>query len=131
LQRIPKHPIDLFGKKTDIKLIDSLHLGKFLNSGTKYDNLEVKKLENWVIPKVRFSKNDFLFIIPFQLGNVLTKFGCSKQLEFPNGVVVNDRQVTIKLNFFFVALYRKDKLEVFDHRMIFRANLSSVVKAYA
>ncbi len=28
----------------------------------------------------------------FQMGNVLNKFGCSKHLEFPNGVVVNDRQ---------------------------------------
>lgn len=27
-----------------------------------------------------------------QMGNVLQKFGCSKHLEFPNGVVVNDRQ---------------------------------------
>ena len=27
-----------------------------------------------------------------QMGNVLNKFGCSKHLEFPNGVVVNDRQ---------------------------------------
>jgi tripartite motif-containing protein 2/3 len=26
------------------------------------------------------------------MGNVLNKFGCSKHLEFPNGVVVNDRQ---------------------------------------
>ena len=31
-------------------------------------------------------------IIFDQLGNVLNKFGCSKHLEFPNGVVVNDRQ---------------------------------------
>ena len=30
-------------------------------------------------------------IIFDQLGNVLNKFGCSKHLEFPNGVVVNDR----------------------------------------
>ena len=29
---------------------------------------------------------------PSQMGNVLNKFGCSKHLEFPNGVVVNDRQ---------------------------------------
>jgi tripartite motif-containing protein 2/3 len=28
------------------------------------------------------------------MGNVLNKFGCSKHLEFPNGVVVNDRQVS-------------------------------------
>lgn len=27
-----------------------------------------------------------------QVGNVLQKFGCSKHLEFPNGVVVNDKQ---------------------------------------
>ena len=27
-----------------------------------------------------------------QMGNVLNKFGCSKHLEFPNGVVVNERQ---------------------------------------
>jgi hypothetical protein len=26
------------------------------------------------------------------MGNILNKFGCSKHLEFPNGVVVNDRQ---------------------------------------
>lgn len=26
------------------------------------------------------------------LGNVINKFGCSRYLEFPNGVVVNDRQ---------------------------------------
>ncbi|TRY73834.1 hypothetical protein TCAL_12803 [Tigriopus californicus] len=31
-------------------------------------------------------------IIFDQMGNVLSKFGCSKHLEFPNGVVVNDRQ---------------------------------------
>ena len=31
-------------------------------------------------------------IIFDQMGNVLNKFGCSKHLEFPNGVVVNDRQ---------------------------------------
>merc|ERR1719175_42605 len=30
-------------------------------------------------------------IIFDQLGNVLNNFGCSKHLEFPNGVVVNDR----------------------------------------
>ena len=29
---------------------------------------------------------------PLQMGNVLNKFGCSKHLEFPNGVVVNERQ---------------------------------------
>lgn len=31
-------------------------------------------------------------IIFDQMGNVLHKFGCSKHLEFPNGVVVNDKQ---------------------------------------
>ena len=31
-------------------------------------------------------------IIFDQMGNVLNKFGCSEHLEFPNGVVVNDRQ---------------------------------------
>jgi tripartite motif-containing protein 2/3 len=31
-------------------------------------------------------------IIFDQMGAVLHKFGCSKHLEFPNGVVVNDRQ---------------------------------------
>jgi hypothetical protein len=31
-------------------------------------------------------------IIFDQMGNVLNKFGCSKHLEFPNGVVVNERQ---------------------------------------
>ena len=31
-------------------------------------------------------------IIFDQMGNVLNKFGCSKHLEFPNGVVVNDKQ---------------------------------------
>ena len=31
-------------------------------------------------------------IIFDQMGNVLNKFGCSKHLEFPNGVVVNDKE---------------------------------------
>lgn len=31
-------------------------------------------------------------IIFDQLGNVLNKFGCSKHLEFPNGVIVNDKK---------------------------------------
>lgn len=31
-------------------------------------------------------------IIFDQMGNELFKFGCSKHLEFPNGVVVNDRE---------------------------------------
>ncbi len=30
--------------------------------------------------------------LSFQMGNILNKFGCSKHLEFPNGVVVNERQ---------------------------------------
>ena len=36
-------------------------------------------------------------IIFDQFGNVLNKFGCSKHLEFPNGVVVNDRYVMSEL----------------------------------
>ena len=31
-------------------------------------------------------------IIFDQMGSVLSKFSCSKHLEFPNGVVVNDRE---------------------------------------
>ena len=48
-------------------------------------------------------------IIFDQLGNVLNKFGCSKHLEFPNGVVVNDRQEI------FISDNRAHCVKVFDY----------------
>jgi hypothetical protein len=43
------------------------------------------------------------------MGNVLNKFGCSKHLEFPNGVVVNDRQEI------FISDNRAHCVKVFDY----------------
>ena len=48
-------------------------------------------------------------IIFDQMGNVLNKFGCSKHLEFPNGVVVNDRQEI------FISDNRAHCVKVFDY----------------
>ena len=44
------------------------------------------------------------------MGNVLNKFGCSKHLEFPNGVVVNDRQEI------FISDNRAHCVKVFDYQ---------------
>ena len=48
-------------------------------------------------------------IIFDQQGNLLNKFGCSKHLEFPNGVVVNDRQEI------FISDNRAHCVKVFDY----------------
>ncbi|KAL1232460.1 Brain tumor protein [Trichinella spiralis] len=48
-------------------------------------------------------------IIFDMVGNVLVKFGCSKYLEFPNGVVTNDRQEI------FVSDNRAHSVKVFNY----------------
>ena len=52
-------------------------------------------------------------IIFDQLGNALHKFGCSKHLEFPNGVVVNDKQEI------FISDNRAHCVKVFSHESQF------------
>lgn len=59
--------------------------------------VECKVMRVIIFDQVTFSMR--LCLLPnikinlaFQMGNILNKFGCSKHLEFPNGVVVNDRQ---------------------------------------
>jgi hypothetical protein len=47
------------------------------------------------------------------MGNVLNKFGCSKHLEFPNGVVVNDRQEI------FISDNRAHCVKVFNYDGLF------------
>ena len=49
----------------------------------------------------------------FQMGKVLTKFGCSKHLEFPNGVVVNDRQEI------FISDNRAHCVKVFNYEGVY------------
>jgi hypothetical protein len=46
-------------------------------------------------------------IIFDQFGNVIHKFGCSKHLEFPNGVVVNDKE-EIFMHQIYVQIVRID-----------------------
>lgn len=48
-----------------------------------------------------------------QNGNVLQKFGCSKHLEFPNGVVVNDKQEI------FISDNRAHCVKVFNYEGVF------------
>jgi hypothetical protein len=70
------------------------------------------------------------------MGNVLNKFGCSKHLEFPNGVMVNDRQEI------FISDNRAHCVKVFNYdgvylrqiggegenlSLLFRFNLSDFV----
>ena len=52
-------------------------------------------------------------IIFDQAGNVLNKFGCSKHLEFPNGVVVNDRQEI------FISDNRAHCVKVFNYEGVY------------
>ena len=52
-------------------------------------------------------------IIFDQGGNVLNKFGCSKHLEFPNGVVVNDRQEI------FISDNRAHCVKVFNYEGVY------------
>ena len=52
-------------------------------------------------------------IIFDQMGNVLHKFGCSKHLEFPNGVVVNDKQEI------FISDNRAHCVKVFSYEGVF------------
>uniref|UniRef100_A0A1B0D791 B box-type domain-containing protein n=1 Tax=Phlebotomus papatasi TaxID=29031 RepID=A0A1B0D791_PHLPP len=52
-------------------------------------------------------------IIFDQSGNVLQKFGCSKHLEFPNGVVVNDKQEI------FISDNRAHCVKVFNYEGVF------------
>ena len=52
-------------------------------------------------------------IIFDQTGTVLHKFGCSKHLEFPNGVVVNDRQEI------FISDNRAHCVKVFSYEGVF------------
>lgn len=52
-------------------------------------------------------------LFPFQAGNVLNKFGCSKHLEFPNGVVVNDRQEI------FISDNRAHCVKVFNYEGVY------------
>jgi tripartite motif-containing protein 2/3 len=44
-----------------------------------------------------------------QMGTLLNKFGCSKHLEFPNGVVVNDREEI------FISDNRTHSVKVFNY----------------
>ena len=62
-------------------------------------------------------------IIFDQLGNVLNKFGCSKHLEFPNGVVVNDRQEI------FISDNRAHCVKVFDYEGNFLRQIGGEGKA--
>ena len=62
-------------------------------------------------------------IIFDQLGNVLNKFGCSKHLEFPNGVVVNDRQEI------FIRDNRAHCVKVFDYEGNFLRQIGGEGKA--
>ncbi len=54
-------------------------------------------------------------IIFDQMGNVLNKFGCSKHLEFPNGVVVNDKEEI------FISDNRAHCVKVFNYQGVFPA----------
>lgn len=56
-------------------------------------------------------------IIFDQFGNVLHKFGCSKHLEFPNGVVTNDKQDI------FVSDNRAHCVKVFSYEGFFLRNI--------
>ena len=62
-------------------------------------------------------------IIFDQMGNVLNKFGCSKHLEFPNGVVVNDRQEI------FISDNRAHCVKVFDYEGNFLRQIGGEGKA--
>ena len=52
-------------------------------------------------------------IIFDQMGNVLHKFSCSKHLEFPNGVVVNDKEEI------FISDNRAHCVKVFNYQGVF------------
>lgn len=48
-----------------------------------------------------------------QMGSVIHKFGCSKHLEFPNGVVVNDQEEI------FISDNRAHCVKVFNYEGLF------------
>ena len=52
-------------------------------------------------------------IIFDEMGNILNRFGCSKQLEFANGVVVNDKEVM------FMSDNQADCVKVFKYQGVF------------
>ncbi|ODM98140.1 B-box type zinc finger protein ncl-1 [Orchesella cincta] len=69
-----------------------------------------------VVPKLALDKtsNQVMRVIIFdQMGTVLHKFGCSKHLEFPNGVVVNDSQEI------FISDNRAHCVKVFSYEGVF------------
>ena len=51
------------------------------------------------------------------MGNVLSKFGCSKHLEFPNGVMVNDRQEI------FISDNRAHCVKVFNYEGVYQRQI--------
>ena len=63
-------------------------------------------------------------IIFDQAGNVLNKFGCSKHLEFPNGVVVNDRQEI------FISDNRAHCVKVFNYEGVYLRQIGGEGKKF-
>ena len=63
-------------------------------------------------------------IIFDQAGNVLNKFGCSKHLEFPNGVVVNDRQEI------FISDNRAHCVKVFNYEGVYLRQIGGEGKPF-
>ena len=72
---------------------------------------------NLLLPLIKAWRTNSNVNSLFQMGNVLNKFGCSKHLEFPNGVMVNDRQEI------FISDNRAHCVKVFNYEGVYQRQI--------